>query len=121
MGLELRTKTLSTLRNSFSYPIALLSADIISLGPHVHFCPEPSRESSWKLSTASTTPKSFTTPTGSIQLGTAVTSFYFFSCQLERRAKKKDLILHLQVLRGDLKESEIWPFHSTRKSPSHHP
>lgn len=77
MGLEFRTKTLSALENSFCYPIALLFADSINLGPHVHFCPEPSRESSWKLSTASTTPKSFTTPIGSIQLGTAVISFYF--------------------------------------------
>lgn len=99
MGLELGNKTLSALENFFSYPTASLFTDIISLGPHVHFCPKPSRESSWKLSTASTTPKSFTTPIGSIQLGTAVTSFYFFSCQLERKAKK-DLILHLQVLRG---------------------
>lgn len=39
--LELRTKTLSTLEKSFSHPIALLFADIISLGPHAHFCPEP--------------------------------------------------------------------------------
>lgn len=67
----------------------LCFSDIVILGPRVHFCPGPSRESSWKLSAASTTPKLSPAPIGSSQPGTAGISFRFSSCQLEGKAKER--------------------------------
>lgn len=67
----------------------LCFSDIVILGPCVHFCPGPSRESSWKLSAASTTPKLSPAPIGSSQPGTAGISFRFSSCQFRGKSQKK--------------------------------
>lgn len=108
-GIRIQEQSLAQAEELPVIPLLCFS-DIIILGPRGHFCPGAGRESSWKLSTASATPK-----LSQLQLAPAsqeLLGFCFSSCQLEGKAKKKKkrgLVLHLQILQRDLREVKFGP------------